>query len=367
MSVVKKNLASSFDNLPPLSGAGQADMTGADLLRSGRFRTEREIHWRRLDELVTLSEKKGMSALSYDEISSLTHAYRQAMNSLSVARDISLDRALIDYLENLCARAYLVVYAPQENLAHLFVKLFTTGIPQAVRRSALPLFLGFLALILGAVLGYKLYFDDQSWFYTLVSPSTAGGRTPDASIAYLRGTLYGRSDWGRGDWFATFSSLLFTHNTRIAIFIFSLGVFLVLPSFMLTFYNGLLLGAFYALFDDKGLGFDVFAWLSIHGVTELCAIAIACAGGARLGLAVLLPGQRTRRDALRYHSHDAVKLAILAALMLIIAALFEGFLRQLIEDPFWRLGIGWGMGVFWLCWLLLAGREPRTKKAAPHV
>jgi len=289
------------------------------------------------------------------------------MNSLSVARDISLDRALIDYLENLCSRAYLVVYAPQESLAHLFVKLFTTGIPQAVRRSSLPLLLGFLALILGAVLGYKLYFDDQGWFYTLVSPSIADGRTPDASASYLRGTLYGHSDWDRGDWLATFSSLLFTHNTRIAILIFSLGVFLVLPSFMLTFYNGLLLGAFYALFDDNGLGFDVFAWLSIHGVTELCAISIACAGGARLGLAVLLPGQRTRRDALRHHSHDAVKLAILAALMLVVAALFEGFLRQLIEDPFWRLGIGWGMGGIWLCWLMLAGRTPRVKKAHHHV
>jgi len=348
----------------------QENFSASDLLRSGRFRMERESHWRRLDELVTYSEKKGMTALSYQEVSEITHAYRQTMNSLSVARDISLDQALIEYLENLCSRAYLVIYAPQESLVGLVVRLFSSGIPQAVRRSYLPLLLGFLALILGAVLGYTLYFQEVSWFYTLVSPSVADGRTPDASTAYLTNTLYNDASI-KADRLTTFASMLFTHNTRIAIFIFSLGVFLILPSFVLTFYNGLFLGAFYALFADRGLGFDLFAWLSIHGVTELAAIAIACAGGARLGLAVLLPGQRTRRDALRHQAHDAVKLAILAALMLVVAALLEGFLRQMIHDPIWRIIIGWGMGGIWLAWLLLVGRTKgqattgQTRKVEP--
>ncbi|MBW8791639.1 MAG: stage II sporulation protein M, partial [Rhizobium leguminosarum] len=84
-----------------------------DTLRSARFRLERETHWRQLDELVTRAEKGGTAALGYDEVRNLATGYRQAMNSLSVARDISLDRALIAYLESLCARAYLVVYAPQ--------------------------------------------------------------------------------------------------------------------------------------------------------------------------------------------------------------------------------------------------------------
>lgn len=52
------------------------------------------------------------------------------MNSLSVARDISLDRALIAYLESLCARAYLVVYAPQESLGGLMSRLLLHGIPR---------------------------------------------------------------------------------------------------------------------------------------------------------------------------------------------------------------------------------------------
>jgi uncharacterized membrane protein SpoIIM required for sporulation len=125
-----------------------------------------------------------------------------------------------------------------------------------------------------------------------------------------------------------------------------------------------MLGAFFAMFRQKGLGYDAFAWLSIHGVTELAAISIACAGGAGLGLAVLLPGARTRKEALRHQGHDAVKLAILAALMLVVAAFIEGFLRQLVQEPVWRIGIGWGMGVFWVAWLSLAGREGKAKHGA---
>lgn len=342
-----------------MDAAVNAGVTQNDLFRSARFRIERESHWRRLDELVTRAEKGGAAALSYDEVINLSAGYRQSMNSLSVARDISLDRALIDYLESLCARAYLVVYAPQESLVGLTTRLLTHGIPQAVRRSALPLLIGFLALILGALAGYKLCASDPNWIYTFVPPGMADKRTPDASAEYLRSTIYG-DERHSGDKLATFSTFLFSHNTSIVVFIFALGVFLSIPSFVLTFYNGLMLGAFFAMFQQKGLGYDVFAWLSIHGVTELAAIAIACAGGARLGLAVLLPGQRTRREALRHQARDAIKLVILAALMLVVAAFIEGFLRQLIQDATLRLIIGWGMGLLWASWLIFAGRGNQT-------
>lgn len=328
-----------------------------DQLRSARFRMEREPGWKRLETLVARADKGGVKSLSYDEARELATTYRQAMNSLSVARDISLDLALVTYLEQLCSRAYLVVYAPQESIRGLVTRLMTTGIPRAVRRSGLPLLIGFTALFLGAVAGYLLYVQDPGWFFTFVPPEMAEGRTPAASADDLRRTLYG-NDGAPGDALGAFASYLFSNNTQIAILVFALGIFLSVPSFLLTFYNGLLIGAFFATFAAKGLAYDLFAWLSIHGVTELAAICIACAGGARLGLSLLLPGRMTRRDALREHGRDAVKLMLLAGIMLIVAALIEGFLRQIVQSPEARLAIGWGTGALWLAWLMLSGREP---------
>jgi hypothetical protein len=166
----------------------------ADPLRSARFRSEREAGWVRLDGLVVRAERGGIRALSYDEVQDLASLYRQAMSSLSVARDISLDRSLLDYLEHLCARAWLVVYAPQEPIGPLFSRLFTRGIPQAVRRSSGALLIGFLAMVLGAITGWALYLQDPAWFFTFVPPDMAGGRTPNASIAELRASLYD-PDW----------------------------------------------------------------------------------------------------------------------------------------------------------------------------
>lgn len=325
-------------------------------IRSARFRTEREADWKRLDAIVTRTEKSGIRSLNFDDARDLAVLYRQAMNSLSVARSISLDRSLLQYLEALCARAYLAVYAPQDTLAGLLHRTLVYGIPGAMRRSAVPLLLGFLALFLGALAGYLLFFQDPTWYNTFMPGGLAGGRGINSSAEQLLSVIYDSSP-GPIDQLANFAAYLFSHNTRIAIFAFSLGVLVCLPSFALATYNGLILGVFYALHVDRGIGWDLFGWLSIHGVTELSAIVIATAGGFRLGLAVLFPGPRRRRDALRHEGRDAVLLAILAAIMLVAAGLLEGFGRQLIQDRDTRIAVGWGIGALWTAWILLSGRK----------
>jgi uncharacterized membrane protein SpoIIM required for sporulation len=326
------------------------------LIRSARFRKEREPGWLRLETLVGRVEKRGVHALSFTDAQDMAALYRQAMTSLSLAREISLDKGLLAYLEALCARAYLAVYAPQESLRGLVSRLFLEGFPQAVRRSILPLIVGLLTIALGFAAGYLLFFDDQTWYNTLMPEGMAQGRGLASSREDLLAVIYDEAA-PPSEALAAFASFLFSNNTRIAIFIFSLGVLICVPSFILTFYNGLMLGAFFGLHVDRGIGYDLFAWLSIHGVTEIGAIIVACAGGLKLGLAVLFPGQMTRRDALRHAGRDATKLALLAAFMLVVAAVLEGFFRQLVQDPETRIVIGWGIGLIWIAYWTFAGRN----------
>lgn len=329
-------------------------MSDTDLIRSARFRQEREDDWRKLSDLVDKAESQGLHRMSFQEARDLADLYRQATTSLSIAREISLDRGLLEYLEALTSRAYLSVYAPQQRLGGIIRKFLTAGGPQAMRASWRVVALGFLCMAAGAIAGYFFYFDNPEWFYVFMPTELSGGRGPDASTEYLRAQIYGEdSSTGLG----AFATYLFSHNTRIAIFVFGLGAFLCAPTILLTFYNGLILGVFYALHIDRGLGWDMFGWLSIHGVTELSAICIASAGGLQLGLAVLFPGQQTRRAALRAAGQTAVKLALIAALMLVVAALLEGFGRQLVQDRSTRIAIGWGIGGLWLLWFVLGGRK----------
>lgn len=331
---------------------------GPDLIRSARFRAEREPSWQRLTRLLDKAEKQGMSRLSFEEAHELTALYRQAVNSLSVAREVTLDRALLAYLEALCARAYLSVYAPQATLAGVVGRFFAQGAPRAIRRRWLPIAIAALLMTFGAVVAYLLVRDDTSWYYAFVPEGLSGGRGPGASEADLRDSIYGEHDLSDG--LAAFATYLFSHNTQVAIFCFALGIVGCVLSGFLLFYNGTIIGAFVAVHERKGLALDLFGWLSIHGVTELAAIIIAAAGGLVLGLAVLFPGQATRGEALRRAGRDAVHLAVVAALMLLVAGILEGFFRQLVQDLWWRLGIGWGIGALWLAWFVLAGRERRT-------
>jgi len=329
-------------------------MSEGDLIRSARFRQERESDWRRLSDLVDKAEDQGLHRMSFQEARDLADLYRQATTSLSIAREISLDRGLLEYLEALTSRAYLSVYAPQQRLGGILRKFLISGGPQAMRASWRVTLLGMLIMAAGALAGYFFYFDNPEWFYVFMPSELAGGRSPEASTDYLRGAIYGEES---GHGLGAFATYLFSHNTRIAIFVFGLGAFLCAPSILLIFYNGLILGVFYALHVDRGLGWDLFGWLSIHGVTELAAICIAGAGGLKLGLAVLFPGRQTRPAALRAAGHDAVKLAIVAALMLVVAALLEGFGRQLVQDRTTRIALGWGIGALWLAWFALGGRK----------
>ncbi len=331
-------------------------MDGKDLIRSARFRKEREADWRRLETLVLAAENRGLERMDFAEARDLAALYRQATTSLAIAREISLDKALLGYLEALTARAYLCVYAPQQRLGGLFGRLLTHGAPEAMRRCWRFILLGFLCMALGTLVGYLLYQESNDWFYVFTPADMAGERGPDATTESLREAIYGH-DSANG--LGAFATYLFSHNTRIAIFVFGLGVFACAPAVLLTFYNGLMLGAFLALHVDRGLGPDLGGWLSIHGVTEISAVCIACGGGLKLGSAVLFPGDRTRAEALRHAGRDAVKLALVAALMLVVAALLEGFGRQLVQDMTLRYLIGWSVGALWLAWFLLGGRRQR--------
>ena len=330
-------------------------------MRSARFRSEREADWARLDKIVEQTERGGVRSLSFEDARDLSQLYRQSVTSLSVAREISLDKALQDYLEALCCRAYLAVYSPQESVRGTFWRFLTKSGPAAMRRSGPAILLAFISMTIGAVVGYLLFFEDPLWYNTFVPGGMQGGRGISSSREELLEVIYGTDEDGLGS-LGAFASYLFSHNTRIAIFAFALGILFCVPSFLLSAYQGLVLGAFFALHVDRGIGLDIFGWLSIHGVTELSAIIIATAGGFRLGLAVLFPGQLTRRAALRQEGKDAAKLAIMAALMLVAAAILEGFGRQLIVDRDTRIVIGWGIGLLWLIYFLRAGRESGSRR-----
>ena len=330
------------------------------LLNASRFRAAHEAEWARLDTLLKRIEKRSVRALSDDDLLALPLLYRATLSSLSVARETSLDRALIAYLEQLCARAYFQLYGVSGSAWRDLGRFFTQGWPGAVASLWRETLVMALLTVLGAVVAYALVRADPSWYYGIIPEGLAGGRDPAASAESLRATLYHSKQDGLG----IFASFLFGHNAQIAIFAFALGFAFVVPTALLILYNGLMLGAMIAVFADKGLGPNFCAWLAIHGTTEMFAIVISGAAGMRIGTAIAFPGQRTRMAALVAAGRVAAIAVAGVVLMLGVAAILEGIGRQVVTSDGLRAGIGLAMLAAWLVYFYGLGRRHAQRPQA---
>lgn len=320
------------------------DVPPSGLLKSQRFRQAREDDWRRLERLMDKAEKGSASKLTDAEILAVPVLYRSTLSALSVARETSLDQGLIDYLETLSARAYFFVYGSRATIQDRLVAFFRTDWPAAVRGLWRETLVSAALMLLGALVAGWLVMHEPEWFYAFVPADLSGGRDPAASTETLRATLDG-ADGAQG--LSAFAAYLFTHNAQVALLAFALGFALCLPTGLLILYNGATLGAFFALFASRGLGFELGGWLLIHGVTELFAVILAGAAGLRIGWAVAFPGQERRLDA----AVEAGRTAGIAmggvVVMLMFAGLLEGFGRQLIVDTGLRYAVAAATAVIW--------------------
>lgn len=319
----------------------------AAVLRSDRFRLEREGDWQRLDAMVTAMEKGKLRKLSDDDVMALPILYRNLLSSLSIARESSLDAGLIAYLESLTLRAYFMVYGTRTSFGGWCRSFFGGGLSRAVRSIWPDLLVALAAMIAGAVLGFFLVDADTQWYFRLVPAQFGDVRVPGASREALMGTLFGDADKGG---LGVFAAYLFSNNAQVAIMAFALGFAFGVPSILLLVYNMVGLGAMLWLFASRGLTFEFVGWLSIHGTTELLAILLAGAAGLHIGRALAFPRERSHLVALSQAGRTAAQVMAGVIVMLICAGLLEGFGRQLIQSTTIRYGIGYGILTLWLAY-----------------
>jgi uncharacterized membrane protein SpoIIM required for sporulation len=297
----------SFD-----TGNGAEEPRPRVLLRSSAFRQVREDDWRALEILVEKTEKRGIRALSAEELQRLPLLYRSTVSSLSVARSIALDRNLLAYLENLSLRAFLIVYGPRSTLWKGISGFFARDFPAAVRGAWPHLMIVFLAMMAGGLAGFLLTAADEQWYSSLVPSGLADDRGPHSTREdLLDREIFGPWE-GAAHAFALFANTLFQHNTMVGILAFSLGLAAGIPTILLMLYNGLILGAFIGLHYNRGL--------TLHG---------PIAGRIALG----------------------------AVLLFFVAAILEGGFRQLVAHTELRYAIGWGFGLVWLVYFMRAGKR----------
>ncbi len=94
-----------------------------------------------------------------------------------------------------------------------------------------------------------------------------------------------------------------------------------------------MLGACQYFFIEKGLFWESFLTIWIHGTLEISAIIIAGAAGLVAGSGLLFPGTYSRYQAFQLSMRRGLKIFIGLIPMFVLAAFFEGYLTRYTETP----------------------------------
>jgi len=319
-----------------------------------RFIKSRREDWQRFEALISSMQNKREGSWTGDNVSELSRLYRSICYDLSLVQSREWGSRLEDYLNDLVAHGHNCLYRSPPVSWYGFVEFIAVGFPRLLRRRRQPVLLAAAMFLIPLII---------SVFVGLTRPDLSaivcGEDTIQQSIDSFSKDMYQQADWDYTGQRSFMFGFYVNNNTGIAFRAFALGALAGIGTCFVLLSNGISIGmvqgAILAAGEPTSTNFSSF--VITHGAFELTAIVIAGAAGFILAQGILMPGERTRLDSLRYHGREAVLLALGAGAMLGVAAVLEGYFSPLPIAPAIKYVAG---SLAWLmvaAWLLFAGRE----------
>jgi uncharacterized membrane protein SpoIIM required for sporulation len=302
-----------------------------------RFEAENAGTW---DELERLIRRAGTRPSSLDgaELRSLGTLYRSTSADLAQARRRFPGDPIIGRLEALVTRSRALVYARRPQTSR-FIEFFTTEYWQVLMDRPRLLAGATALLLIPAAIGWILAAAQPAETSTLLPTGFLWVTEPQAS-----GTDQGLSATG----LTGFSTAILVNNIRVTILAFALGITFGIGTAFVIAANGFILGAVAGLAVGAGNTALLIEAVAAHGLLELSCIVVAGVAGLRMGSALVSPGLRPRRIALRDEALVSVKLVLGTAPWLVLAGFVEGFVSRTgtSAGPAILIGLLLG-GLFW--------------------
>ena len=315
-----------------------------------QFVSERQGEWGKLEQLTGRAGSGQLRALNASDLEDMTRLYRLAASDLARARrDFPGDR-VVSYLNRLVSQSYANVYSSAGFSWRDIGRWYAVGFPRLFRETV-----GYYLLAAFLLFGTGML----SFLATLLYPETANtildSNTYQSVLGYAqRGQLWTNIPGAESSYY---SAAIMTNNIQVAIYAFAFGMTLGLGTVWVMVSNGLQLGAIFGIVTRYGLGDDLLAFVSAHGVIELSVICLAGGAGFMLADAILRPGLLTRGEALRLAANRAVRLLLGGASLLVVAGTLEGFLSPSGAPEWLKYGVGLLTGVLLYTYWLFAGRR----------
>ena len=338
---------------------------GGPSLQAAAMARERREAWGAYTDLVEKGRAGGLDRFTEAEVRAFGRLYRGVTADLARARTYGASPGLLEAVERWAGAGHNLLYRAKGRAAVPLGHWIGREMPRAVRRHRRPVLLAAL-LLFGPMLA--------SYAAVRESPARARAIMPAGMLARAENTARGDINASYidvdGAERSAFSSAIVTNNVQVSFVAFAAGLLAGAGTVLILVFNGVLLGAAFGLYANNDVLGVILAFVFPHGVLELTAICLAGGAGLGLGSALLVPGRRTRREALRERGRAFLSLVGGAVLLLVVAGLVEGFYSPSGLPAMAKFAFGGATALLLAAYFGFAGRgsgdAPRGKvRAAP--
>lgn len=277
--------------------------------------------WDAFGAMAARAQRGGLDALGAGELPAFAARYREVASDLARARTYGADPTVRGRLERLVAAGHNLLYRDDRKTWRRTWHFLAVECPAAVVTARRVVVVAFLSFALPALGGYAALRERPELAEEALPPVLLE-RAEEGIAAQREGRGYAETELRmRG----LVSSTIITNNLGVAFACFAGGIFAGVGSLLSLAFNGMMIGAASGHYHNVGLLAFLWTFVAGHGVLELFAIWCAGAAGFLLGLALVRPGEFSRRDALVMNARISMRLVGTAMVLLLVAGAIEGF------------------------------------------
>lgn len=280
-----------------------------------RFLQENHQLWLRFEQM--LDEKQQDT----HEPDALADLFVRITDDLSWARTYYPGSSTEKYLNDLAARAYLLIYKNKRERRSRLLSFWSEEIPLLMRKNLRNLFITFLIFGLSVWVGIISASNDEGFVRLILGDQYVDMTLDNMSKGDPLGVYKDENQ------FVMFLGIAL-NNARVALFCVVAGMLGWIGVGFLQFKNGVMLGAFMYFLSSEGFYREAMLTVWIHGTIEIFCIVVAGAAGLAFGRGLWFPGAWPRGKAFLHSAREALKIGFGLIPFFFLAAFFEGFVTR---------------------------------------
>jgi uncharacterized membrane protein SpoIIM required for sporulation len=308
-------------------------------MRETKFIAQQKDKWELFEYYIDHNER---------DPEKLNEMYIQISDDLSYARTFYPNRSVRVYLNQLALKISASLFKTKRSPWKKFQQFWTLELPQLVWESRWEFVIAFGVFLLAALVGALSTAIDPDFPRLIL-----GNDYVDMTLKNIENgdpmAVY------KSGWAVTDTLGITANNIFVSFLTFFLGLLGSIGTIVMLLRNGIMLGAFQYFFIQKGVFWQSFLAIWLHGTLEISAIVIAGAAGITLGKGLLFPGSFRRIQAFQRSARRGFKIMMGIVPVLMIAGTVEGFLTRYTDAPaILRLGfilVSLAFIIFYFMWL----------------